>query len=52
MLDVRAHARGPAVAFDVFERKVFEARFGAEIIAVMDDEDPWRRRPVASRRSC
>jgi len=44
MLDVRGNARGPAVAFDVFERMVFEARFGAEITAVMDDEDPWRRR--------
>jgi hypothetical protein len=44
MLDVRAYARGPAVAFDVFERMVFKAQFGAEITTVMDDEDPWRRR--------
>src|SRR5215472_5790637 len=44
MLDVRAYAHGPAVAFDVFERMVFKAQFGAEITAVMDDEDPWRRR--------
>src|SRR5215472_6449798 len=44
MLDVRAYARGPAAAFDVFERVVFKAQFGAEVTAVMDDEDPWRRR--------
>jgi hypothetical protein len=44
MLDVRACARGPAVAFDVFERVVFKAQFGAEMTAVMDDEDAYRRR--------
>lgn len=43
MLDVRAYAHGSTVAFDVFERMVFKAQFGAEITAVMDDEDPWRR---------
>jgi hypothetical protein len=44
MLDVRAYAGGPAAAFDVFERMVFKAQFGAGVTAVMDDEDPWRRR--------
>jgi hypothetical protein len=44
MLDVRAYARGPAVAFGVFERMVFKAQFGSEITAVMDDEDPYRWR--------
>jgi hypothetical protein len=43
MLDVRASARGHDVAFDVFERMIFTARFGAEIVAVMQDKTlpPW-----------
>jgi hypothetical protein len=45
MLDVRASARGRDVAFDVFERMVFTARFGAEIIAVMHDKTAPRWRP-------
>ena len=45
MLDVRASARGRDVAFDVFERMVFTARFGAEIIAVMHDKAAPRWRP-------
>lgn len=28
----------------VFERLAFKAQFGAEVTAVMDDEDPYRRR--------
>lgn len=45
MLDVRACARGPAVEFDVFERMVFKAQFGAEITAVMHDKTAPRWRP-------
>jgi hypothetical protein len=45
MLDVRASARDRDVAFDVFERMVFTARFGAEITAVMHDKTAPRWRP-------
>lgn len=44
MFDVRASARGTSVAWDVFERMVFTAGFGAGITAAMDDEEPFRRR--------
>jgi hypothetical protein len=52
MLEVRAYARGPAVAFDVFERLVFKAQFDAGMTAVMDDEDPYRRRSRGEPASC
>lgn len=42
MLDVRASARGGDVPFDVFERIVFSARFGAGTTAAMNDNDPYR----------
>jgi hypothetical protein len=44
MLNVRASARGHDVAFDVFERMVFTARFGTETIAEMHDKTlpAWR----------
>jgi hypothetical protein len=45
MLDVRGNAHGRDVAFDVFERMVFEARFGAGITAVMHDKTAPRWRP-------
>jgi hypothetical protein len=51
MLDLRASAHGPEVAFDVFERMVFTAQF-AEITAVMHDKTAPAGGPTASRRSC
>ena len=45
MLDVRASARGRDVAFDVFERIVFTAQFGAGITAEMHDKTAPRWLP-------